>query len=58
MQRRVLDVASGQVVGEIIARNDADTFIGFLSVPDQPIDPSRPIHVALDNGDGTPLKAA
>lgn len=45
-----MDIASGQVVGEIIARNNADTFIGFLTMLDQLIDPSRPIHVVLDNG--------
>jgi len=45
-----LDVASGQVLGEIIARNDADTFIGFLTMLDQHIAPDRPVHVVLDNG--------
>jgi transposase len=45
-----MDVASGQVLGEIIARNDADTFIGFLNTLDQHIDPARPVHIVLDNG--------
>ena len=37
-----LDVACGQVYGKIIARNDADTFIGFLTTLDAHIDPTRP----------------
>jgi transposase len=45
-----LDIATGQVLGEIITRNDADTFIGFLTMLDQHIAPDRPIHVVLDNG--------
>lgn len=45
-----LDITTGQVTGEIIARNDADTFIAFLTMLDRNIDPARPIHVVLDNG--------
>ena len=45
-----MDVASGQVVGEIITRNDADTFIAFLTMLDQHIDPDLAVHVVLDNG--------
>jgi transposase len=51
------DVASGQVVGESIGRDDADTFIGFLAMLDQLLDPSRPIHVVLDNGSAHTAKA-
>ena len=29
-----MDGASGQVVGEIVARSDADAFIGFLAMLD------------------------
>ena len=45
-----LNIATGQALGEIITRNDADTFIGFLTMLDQHIAPDRPIHVVLDNG--------
>ena len=44
------DIDTGQAVTEIIARNDADTFIAFLHRLDRLIAPGRDIHVVLDNG--------
>ena len=44
------DIDTGQALTEIIARNDADTFIAFLHRLDQLIAPARDIHVVLDNG--------
>jgi transposase len=44
------DIDTGQAVTEVIRRNDADTFIGFLHCLDQLIEPARDIHVVLDNG--------
>jgi transposase len=45
-----MDVTSGEVLTETITRNDADTFIRFLTFLDATIAPGRPIHVVLDNG--------
>ncbi|MEY9933602.1 transposase [Catenulispora sp. GP43] len=44
------DIDTGQALTEIIARNDADTFIAFLCCLDQLIAPGRDIHAVLDNG--------
>ncbi|WP_051740757.1 IS630 family transposase [Streptomyces xylophagus] len=45
-----LDVRSGQVLTEIITRNNAATFTAFLDRLDAVIDPSKEIHIVLDNG--------
>ena len=45
-----LQVATGQVVAEPIARNDSATFTGFLHRLDQCIDPRLTIHLVMDNG--------
>ncbi len=45
-----LEVATGQVVAEPIARNDSVTFTGFLHRLDQCIDPRLNIHLVMDNG--------
>ncbi|OEJ49504.1 IS630 family transposase [Streptomyces agglomeratus] len=45
-----LDVNSGEALTEIIARNNAVTFTGFLDQLDKAIAPDQEIHVVLDNG--------
>jgi transposase len=45
-----LNVRTGEVLTQPIARNDAATFISFLRTLDRVIAPGRPIHVVLDNG--------
>jgi transposase len=45
-----LDVLTGEVLTEPIAKNDSPTLVGFLQMLDQTIDPSREIHVVMDNG--------
>ena len=45
-----LQVATGQVVAEPIARNDSATFTRFLHRLDQCIDPRLTIHLVMDNG--------
>ncbi|GHF16640.1 hypothetical protein GCM10014715_84810 [Streptomyces spiralis] len=45
-----LDVHTGQVLVEDIVRNDSATFISFLRMLDQSIDPKLTIHLFLDNG--------
>jgi len=45
-----MNVATGQVVAERIARNGSVTFIGFLSVLHQAISPHLRIHLIMDNG--------
>jgi transposase len=45
-----LEVATGQVVAEPVARNDSATFTGFLHRLDQCIDPRLTIHLVMDNG--------
>ena len=45
-----LQVATGQVVAEPIARNDSVTFTGFLHRLDQCTDPRLSIHLVMDNG--------
>ena len=41
---------TGQVITERITRNDSATFIAFLTMLDQAIDPALTIHLVLDNG--------
>ncbi|MFF2149680.1 IS630 family transposase [Kitasatospora sp. NPDC058190] len=45
-----LDVCTGEVLTEVITRNDAVTFTAFLDQLDRAIAPGREIHVVLDNG--------
>jgi transposase len=52
-----LDVHSGQVITEQIAKNDSVTFIAFLSMLDAHIDPALTIHLVLDNGSSHTSKA-
>lgn len=52
-----LYVHTGEVVTERITRNDSATFIEFLTMLDQRIDPSLTIHLVLDNGSSHTSKA-
>lgn len=45
-----LDVLTGEVLTDPIAKNDSITVVGFLQMLDQTIDPCREIHVVMDNG--------
>ena len=45
-----LQVATGQVIAEPVARNDSVTFTGFLHRLDQCTDPRLNIHLIMDNG--------
>jgi len=45
-----LDVRTGEVLAEIIARNNAETFTAFLNRLEMIIAPGQDIHVVLDNG--------
>ncbi|MFC4503583.1 MULTISPECIES: IS630 family transposase [Streptomyces] len=45
-----LDVCTGEVLTEVIARNDAVTFTAFLDQLDATIAPGQNVHVVLDNG--------
>ncbi|WP_349307961.1 MULTISPECIES: hypothetical protein [unclassified Streptomyces] len=45
-----LDVRSGEVLTEIITRNNLSTFTAFLDRLDAVIHPGKEIHVILDNG--------
>ncbi|MGI5133588.1 IS630 family transposase [Streptomyces sp. CA-106110] len=52
-----LDVATGQVIAQRIARNDSATFIAFLRQLDQLTDPALRIHLIMDNGSSHTSKA-
>lgn len=52
-----LNVASGEVLADTIARNDSVTFMSFLDTIDRSTDPSLAIHVVLDNGSSHTSKA-
>ncbi|MFJ1550267.1 IS630 family transposase [Streptomyces sp. NPDC088246] len=52
-----LDVHTGQVLVEDIARNDSVTFIRFLQLLDRSIDAALTIHLVLDNGSSHVSKA-
>jgi transposase len=52
-----LHVHTGQVITERIDRNDSATFIAFLTMLDQAIDPDLTIHLVLDNGSSHTSKA-
>jgi transposase len=45
-----LNVHTGQVMTETIARNNAETFIGFLRLLDSTIPTGTDIHLVMDNG--------
>ncbi|WP_185095540.1 IS630 family transposase [Streptomyces sp. CEV 2-1] len=52
-----LDIHTGQVLIESIARNDSATFIRFLRLLDHSIAPDLTIHLAMDNGSSHTSKA-
>ena len=52
-----LDVATGQVLGREVERNDAANFTGFLDEIDAVVDPDLEIHLVLDNGSSHVAKA-
>ena len=52
-----LQVATGQMIAEPIARNDSATFIAFLHRLDQCIAPHLNIHLIMDNGSSHVSKA-
>ncbi|SRR6266851_3293455 len=45
-----MNVTTGEVIAERIARNDSATFISFLSLLDQSVPPGLDIHLIMDNG--------
>lgn len=45
-----MNVTTGTVHPKIITRNDSATFIEFLTELDQTVDPTKKIHLILDNG--------
>ncbi|MEV6866819.1 IS630 family transposase [Streptosporangium subroseum] len=51
-----LNVISGEILTEPITRNNSATFVGFLQMLDRLIDPSRQIHIVLDNGSSHTVK--
>ncbi|MFI2205471.1 transposase [Streptomyces sp. NPDC020192] len=51
-----LDVRTGEVLTEVIARNNAATFTAFLDQVDRAIAPGKEIHVVLDNGSSRTAK--
>ncbi|WP_285711115.1 IS630 family transposase, partial [Microtetraspora sp. NBRC 16547] len=52
-----MDVLTGQVLAERIDRNNSATFIAFLILLDQMIDPDLDIYLILDNGASHTSKA-
>ena len=52
-----LDVHTGQVITEAIRNNNSATFISFLTMLDQHLDPALTIHLVLDNGSSHTSKA-
>ncbi len=52
-----LDVHSGHVLTQTITRNDSATFIRFLTMLHQHLDPKLRIHLVLDNGSSHTSKA-
>ncbi|MFJ9446941.1 IS630 family transposase [Kitasatospora sp. NPDC101235] len=52
-----LNVHTGQVLVEDIARNNSVTFVNFLRLLEQSIDPALAIHLVLDNGSSHVAKA-
>lgn len=45
-----MHVTDGTVIPKIIARNNSDAFIEFLTDLDQRVDPAKKIHLIADNG--------
>jgi len=45
-----MNVTTGTIHPKIITRNDSDTFIEFLTELAQTVDPTKKIHLILDNG--------
>lgn len=45
-----MDVATGKVTANDVARNDSAHFVAFLEQIDSTIDPTMDIHVVMDNG--------
>ncbi len=45
-----MNVTTGTIHPEIITRNDSTTFIAFLTELAQTVDPTKKIHLILDNG--------
>lgn len=45
-----MNVTTGTVHPKVIKKNDSDTFIEFLSELAETVDPTRKIHLILDNG--------
>lgn len=52
-----MHVTTGQVITQRITRNNSVTFIGFLTMLDQMIDPRLRIHLIMDNGSSHTSKA-
>jgi transposase len=52
-----LNVHSGQVITEAISHNNSATFITFLTMPDEHLDPGLTIYLVLDNGSSHTSKA-
>jgi hypothetical protein len=52
-----LDVHSGQVITEAISHNNSATFITFLTMLDEHLDPRLTIDLVLDNGSSHTSKA-
>jgi transposase len=52
-----LEVHSGQVITEAISHNNSATFISFLAMLDEHLDPGLTIHLVLDNGSSHTSKA-
>jgi transposase len=52
-----MNVTSGQVIAQRIDRNNSATFIGFLTMLEEMIDPRLHIHLIMDNGSSHTSKA-
>lgn len=52
-----LSVHSGEVLADIVTKNDSINFCGFLAHIDRHVDPSLEIHLILDNGASHTSKA-
>ena len=44
-----LDVATGTVTGQMVARHRSEEFLAFLELVSEGIEPGTPVHVILDN---------
>jgi len=52
-----LEVHTGEVLAQDIARNDSATFINFLADIDRHVEPTMEVHLVLDNGASHTSKA-